>query len=89
MTINKKTVYRKDLISGKVYPRNELLRLVKIDNEILIDRDYSSKGRGAYIKIDGADLSALENGKLLSRAFKEEVKKEAIASLLERINEKR
>ena len=89
MTTNKKTSYRKDLISGESYPKDELLRLVKIADEIHIDPTHSKKGRGAYIKLDGADLSAIKSGKLLARAFKGEIKSDAIASLLEEINEKR
>ncbi len=83
MTTNKKTIYRKDIISGEVFPRDELLRLVYIDGHIEFDTDLSKPGRGAYIKKDEGSLEALKNGKLLSRAFKVKVKEEDIKSLYE------
>lgn len=83
MTTNKKPIYRKDIISGEVFPRDELLRLAYVDGHIEFDTDLDKHGRGAYIKKDEASLEALRNGKLLSRAFKTKVKEEEVKSLYE------
>ncbi len=86
MTTNKKTIYRKDIISGGIFPRDELLRIVCLDGGIHIDRYHKAKGRGAYIKIDEANISKTAIClKAINRALRQTFSLEDIASLQEEI----
>lgn len=59
-----------DLVTRKRYPREQLFRLVKKDNNLLLDKDDTIKGRGYYVLKDKETLALLEKKKLLSRLTK-------------------
>lgn len=46
---------RKDVISGQMYPKNDLVRIVKNqENEISIDPTGKVNGRGTYVALEPA-----------------------------------
>lgn len=42
-------VYRKDINSNQIYPKDNLFRLVVINSKLVFDKDNSLKGRGIYL----------------------------------------
>lgn len=50
-------------------PKKELIRIVKSEDGISLDRTGRKNGRGAYICDDAACIAKLKKGKLLNRAF--------------------
>ena len=73
---------RKDIISGKSFPKNELLRLILIDGQFIFDKDSSLQGRGYYIHKDLEAIQALKSQKLLKR-FKARIADEEINKMKE------
>lgn len=57
-------------------PKKELVRIVKTQNGITLDRTGKVNGRGAYICDDEACLKKLVKGKILNKVFECEVPKE-------------
>ncbi len=86
---NKKISYRKDIISGKAFPKDDLLRLIKIDGKIIIDASQNKLGRGVYLKYSETNIDALKNGKILNKAFHCSIEANEINSLLERLSHER
>lgn len=82
---NKKIIYRKDIISGNLFPRNEMIRLVKKGNEIVIDTSCSLSGRGVYIRCEAGNVPKIKNGKLLNKAFHQTVDPSLIERLLREV----
>ncbi len=71
---NKKIIYRKPLLSNKLYDRDELIRVVRCkDNKVIIDYDKNILGRGAYILKDMDILAKIKKKNLLSHSLKCEV----------------
>lgn len=89
MTENKKINYRKDIISGKLYPRNELIRLCKINNQIVIDYKYNLGGRGAYIHLNKDNLSKTFNEKIIFKAFHTDIDKKQIEALIKELSDEK
>ena len=54
-------------------PKKELIRIVKSEEGISLDRTGRKNGRGAYICDDAGCIAKLKKGKLLSRAFSQPV----------------
>ena len=52
-----------------VKPKKELLRVVKGEDGVSLDKTGRKNGRGAYICNDINCIKKLKKGKLLSRAF--------------------
>lgn len=50
-------------------PKKELIRIVKSEEGITLDRTGRKNGRGAYICDDENCIMKLKKGKLLNRAF--------------------
>lgn len=53
--------------------KRELLRVVKYDGKVFLDKTGKANGRGAYICNDAECFKKLKKGKLLNRAFACEV----------------
>ena len=73
-------------ISREMKPKSELVRLVKINNQIVIDKKQKLQGRGVWICKDEACLSKLKKSKCLNRAFKCEIKDEVYQMIREYID---
>ena len=68
------------------FPKGELLRIVKNDNEIKIDKTQKSSGRGAYICSNCITSEDLFKKRVLDRAFREKVSDEVYELLKENQN---
>ncbi len=89
MTKNKREIIRKDILTGEIFPRHSLIRLVKKEDKIMIDSSFSMGGRGVYVKIDEVGKKKLKDGKALSKAFRTFVSPATIETLLEELNHDR
>ena len=76
-------------IGRELKPKNELIRLVKIDNKIVIDEKQKMQGRGVWICLDDGCLSKLKKSKCLNRAFKCEISDDIYSQILEMANERK
>lgn len=67
-----KIVSRKCVVTGKVRPTKELIRVVSTkDGEFFVDSD--KPGRGTYISRDIKEVRQIKRRKVLNRAFKKDV----------------
>jgi len=48
---NKVQSFRTCLYTNKQFPKEELIRLVKVDNKLVVDKTNRILGRGYYIKV--------------------------------------
>lgn len=76
-------------VGRELRPKNELIRLVKVDNKIVIDEKQKMQGRGLWICKDEMCLSKLKKSKCLNRAFKCEIKDEVYDAILGKTHEQR
>ncbi len=63
----KRIVERRDILTRKTYPKNELFRFVKRDGYLIFDKDYSMEGRGYYIHKDEKSILSLKNKNAFTR----------------------
>ncbi len=70
MTTNKKNHDRKCIGCGLMKNKDELLRIVKNQSDISIDRTGKTNGRGAYICKSPECLERAVKSKGLERSFK-------------------
>ena len=82
----KKTVYRLSLGSKESLPKNEMFRIVKVNNEIVIDFNQKINGRGAYIKKDIEAIKYAKKYHLLSKALRCDVKDEIYDALIKALS---
>lgn len=80
--MEKKVPMRTCIACRKIKPKRELVRIVKSENGILLDRTGKLNGRGAYICEDVECLKKLKKSKGLNRAFSCEVD-ESVYSAIE------
>lgn len=64
-------------------PKKELVRIVKFNDEIFLDRTGKANGRGAYICPRKECFDKLKKSKGLNRAFEMEVNEQVYEALLE------
>lgn len=67
--MEKKVPMRTCIACRTCKPKKELIRIVKSEEGIFLDRTGRKNGRGAYICDDANCIAKLKKGKLLSRAF--------------------
>ena len=67
--MEKKVPMRTCIACKACKPKKELIRIVKSEDGISLDRTGRKNGRGAYICDDAACIAKLKKGKLLNRAF--------------------
>ena len=58
---------RMDILSRSSFPKEELIRLVKVDNKLVIDIENKLPGRGYYIKKDKSTLAKAKKKDALKR----------------------
>lgn len=79
-------VYRKDINSNQIYPKDSLFRLVVIESKLVFDKNYSLKGRGIYLLKNKTSIeNAFNKNRLLKRYNKETLdvlKEELLKELL-------
>ena len=64
-------------------PKRELIRVVKFNDEIKLDKTGKLNGRGAYVCNDEACISKLKKQKLLNRAFSCQVDESVYDKIME------
>ncbi len=65
--MNRKIPMRTCVVTREKYPKQQLIRVVKNNNEVFVDLTGKSNGRGAYIKKDIAVLEKARKSKILER----------------------
>ena len=67
--MEKKVPMRTCIACKTVKPKRELIRIVKNESGIFLDRTGKKNGRGAYICDDPECFAKLKKGKMLNRTF--------------------
>lgn len=67
--MEKKVPMRTCIACRACKPKKELIRIVKSEEGVSLDRTGRKNGRGAYICDDANCIAKLKKGKLLNRAF--------------------
>lgn len=67
----RKIPMRKDIVTNQVFPKKELVRVVKNkENEVAIDPTGKAAGRGAYIGLDVEIAKKAKKKRTFDQAFK-------------------
>ena len=61
------------IITRQMKPKSELLRLVKVDDKIVVDKKQKVQQRGFYISRDAEILKNFKKSKALNKVFKMQV----------------
>ena len=68
--VQRKIPMRKDIVTGEMKPKKELVRVVKNkQNEVSIDPTVKKAGRGAYIFLDVAIAKLAKKKRTFDKAF--------------------
>lgn len=78
----KKIPIRTCIVTKESYPKQELIRVVKYNNEVVVDKTNRMNGRGAYLKKDKEVFELARKKKLLERSLGVEIKE----SIYEELN---
>ena len=68
--VQRKIPMRKDIVTGEMKPKKELVRVVKnMQNDVSIDPTGKKAGRGAYIFLDVAIAKLAKKKRTFDKAF--------------------
>lgn len=74
MTRSKKTPLRKCVVTQEMYPKQQLIRVVRNkEGEVFVDQTGKKNGRGAYISKDLDVIERAEKQEVLNRHLKTKV----------------
>ena len=79
--MEKKIPMRTCIACRECKPKRELVRIVKSDDQIFLDRTGKANGRGAYVCDSIECFNKLKKGKMLNRAFSMEIGNETMDKL--------
>lgn len=66
----RKIPMRKDLLSGEMYPKKSLVRIVRqADQTVAIDPTGKAQGRGAYVALDPEAVKQAQSKHVIEKAF--------------------
>ena len=68
--LNKKVPLRMCIVCKESKPKKNLVRIVKNDNEFIIDKTGKLNGRGSYICNNDVCIENLSKQKVLNKVFK-------------------
>ncbi|ARU91936.1 putative RNA-binding protein [Spiroplasma clarkii] len=86
--VNKQIILRKDVASNKMYPKQEMIRIVKNnEGQIFIDLSKKANGRGAYLKPDPQAVEKIKKTRALERCLKVKITPEIYDLILKEIND--
>ena len=71
--MEKKVPMRTCIACRTCKPKKELIRIVKSEDGVFLDRTGKKNGRGAYICDSAECIAKLKKGKLLNRAFSQPI----------------
>ena len=77
----RKIPMRMCIVTKEKYPKNDLIRVVKTEEGIIVDETGKVNGHGAYLKKDKAVFEKAEKTKILNKVLETEVPKEVYESL--------
>lgn len=66
----KVVVERMDILTRKTFPKESLLRLVRVDDVLVLDKDQTMPGRGIYLLAETETVLRLRKKNLLLRYSK-------------------
>ncbi len=78
---------RECICCGEKFPKRSLLRIVKNETGVSVDRTGKQNGRGAYICSNPECFEKLVKQKRLNRAFRENVSEQVYHELYETLTE--
>lgn len=81
--MGKKVPMRTCIACKSVKPKKELIRIVKTEGGIFLDKTGRKNGRGAYICNDENCLKKLKKSKALNRTFEMPVSDETYDKIME------
>jgi len=81
----KHTPTRMCMVCRTRHPKEELLRVVKIDNNIFFDKTHKAEGRGAYLCKNHECHEKFLKSRALNRTFKQDVPQEVYTDILRQI----
>ncbi len=82
-------VFRMCIVSRSRDLKENLFRLVKQNNRIILDLNQNIQGRGVYIKKDLKVIELAQKRKMLNKALKTEIDDEFYDSLKEALSKER
>ncbi|WP_179395534.1 RNase P modulator RnpM [Lacticaseibacillus absianus] len=66
----RKIPMRKDLLSGEMFPKKQLVRIVRnADGTVSIDPTGKAAGRGAYVALDPTAVAQAKKKQVIDKAF--------------------
>ena len=87
MAVNKKIPMRKCVGCGEMKPKKELIRILRTEEEFLVDVTGKKNGRGAYLCADIGCLEKARKSKGLERSLKIAIPQEIYEQLAKEMSE--
>ncbi|MCA0969099.1 YlxR family protein [Halobacillus litoralis] len=82
MARSKKTPLRKCVVTQEMYPKSQLIRVVRNkEGEVFVDESGKKNGRGAYVSKDVSVIERAEQQEVLNRHLKADVDPEIYQQL--------
>lgn len=79
---------RKDILSGKIFPVEELNRFVYLSSHLLFDKDNNLGGRGVYLQKGEEAFSLAKKKNLFSKALRRQINPLDLEKIYEEDKEK-
>ena len=86
--MDKTSILRKSLSDNQYYPIKDMFRIALIDNKVVIDYDYSLKGRGSYVLKNKEHILLIQKRNSLSRGLKCKVDNSIYETLISELERK-
>ncbi len=83
----KKIPMRMCVVTREKYPKYDLLRVVKNNDEVVVDKTLKMNGKGAYLKKDKEIILKAQKKKILNQALKIEIPDNIYSELLSLVGE--
>lgn len=83
----KKIPMRMCVVTREKYPKYDLLRVVKNNDEVVVDKTLKMNGKGAYLKKDKEIILKAQKKKVLNQALKMEIPANIYSELLSLVGE--
>ena len=83
----KAPIFRTCVITREKHLKSELFRLVKVNGQIVYDKDQALGGRGVYITKDKSVIDLAKKSKVLNKAFRtSEISEQVYLDLYRELN---
>lgn len=87
--VQRKIPMRKDIVTGEMLPKKELVRVVKNkENEVFVDPTGKKNGRGAYIHLDVDTAKKAKAEKTFDKTFGVKISDDFYDELIEYVDHK-